>query len=94
MENIQTVSVVYTGFPGWGVPGAMGMGTFYIGESQNFAFFKLENFQKMLKNQWKIYNFLTIVKEILRFFENFIEMSWKLREKFRKFWKYGFVGGF
>ena len=27
----------------------MGGGTFYIGEIKNFAFFKLENFQNLLK---------------------------------------------
>ena len=40
-------SVVYKGFPGWG---AMEGVVFSIGEVKNFAFFKIENFQKMLKN--------------------------------------------
>ena len=39
-----------------------------IEKSKISHFFKLENFQKMLKNQWKFYNFLKIFKEILRFF--------------------------
>ena len=87
-------AVVYTGFcVCGGVPGAWG-GTFFIGEIKNFAFFKLENFQKMLKNQWKIYNFLRILKEILRFFEKFYRnFRENLGKKFRKSWKYGFVGG-
>ena len=40
-------------------------------KSKILRFFKLENFQKMLKKQRKNYNFLKIFKEILRFFENF-----------------------
>ena len=51
----------------------------------------------MLKNQWKFYNLLKFFKEILRFVENFFEIlskfSRKFMEKFRKFWKYGFVEG-
>ena len=35
---------------------------FYIGEIKNFAFFQTRTFSKMLKNQWKIYNFKKISK--------------------------------
>ena len=49
-ENL--LSVVYTGFRGWGgVPGVMGGGTFFIGENKNFAFFQTRKFAKKLKNQ-------------------------------------------
>ena len=44
-----------------GVAGATGV-LFAIGESKNFAFFKLENFQKMLKNHRKIIIFGKVVK--------------------------------
>ena len=65
-------AVVFTGFcVGGGGREQWGGSSFFIGEIKNFAFFKLENFQKMLKNQWKFYNFLKNFKEILRFFENF-----------------------
>ena len=50
----------------------------------------------MLKNQRKFYNFLKNFKEILLIFWKFLKIlskfSRKCREKFRKFWKYGFVG--
>ena len=59
----------------------MGGVHFYIGEIKNLAFFKLEKFQKILKNQWEIYNFLKNLKEILRFFENFKKMLSKISEK-------------
>ena len=47
-------AVVYTGFRGWGgVPGAMwGVGVLFpLEKSENFAFFKKENFQNMLNTQ-------------------------------------------
>ena len=48
-------SVVYTGFLGWGgVTGAMGGGTFYIGEIKNFAFFQTRKFSKNVKKSMKI----------------------------------------
>ena len=39
-------------------PGSNGGGDFFTLEKSKISrFFKLENFQKMLKKQWKIYNF-------------------------------------
>ena len=49
----------------------------------------------MLKKQFKIYNFLKICKEILRFFEIYLNFYRNFREnlgKIKKLWKYGFVG--
>ena len=48
--------VVYTGFRGWmgGGPGNKGGVLFCIGEIKIFAFFKLENFQKVFKKSMKI----------------------------------------
>ena len=66
---------------GGGVPGAWGGGIFSLEKSKISHFFKLENFQKMLKNQWKFYNFLKIFKEILWFVENFIEIFAKIQGK-------------
>ena len=41
-----------------GGPWRNGGGDFFTLEKSKFSrFFKLENFQKMLKKQWKIYNF-------------------------------------
>ena len=65
---------------------------FYIGEIKNSAFFKFENFQKMLKNQWKIYNFWKLFRKFCDFFKFLSKFSRKFKEKFRKFWKYAFVG--
>ena len=49
-ENL--LSVVYTGFRGWGGgPGRLGGVLFYIGENKNFAFFQTRKFAKKLKNQ-------------------------------------------
>ena len=66
------------------------MGGFLTLEKSKISrFFKLENFQKNLKKQRKIYNFLKNLKEILRFFEivlkiyrNFRENLGKIIEKF------------
>ena len=53
--------VVYTWIRGWGIPGAMAGGLLLTSEKAKiFRFLKLENFQKMLKSQWKIYNILKI----------------------------------
>ena len=54
-----------------GVPGATeGRGYFFtLKKSKISRFVKLENFQKLLKNQGKFIHFLKILKEILRFFE-------------------------
>ena len=72
----------------WGV-------LFEIGESKKFAFYQTRKFSKNVKNQWKNYIFGKFFKEILRFFENVVNIlskfSRKFREKFRKFWKYGFI---
>ena len=54
-----------------GVPGAMGGYFLTLEKAKISRFFKLENFQKMLKNQWKNYTFLKILKENLQFFEIF-----------------------
>ena len=44
-----------------GGPGRLGEGYFFTLEKSKIShFLKLENFQKMLKNQWKFYNFLKI----------------------------------
>ena len=73
------------GFRGWGeVPGATGRVLIDIGESKISRFFILENFQKLLKNQLKNYNFLKIFKEILRFFEIFLQFSRNLHENLGK----------
>ena len=53
-------------------------GTFSLEKGKISRFLKLENFQKMLKKQWKFYNFLKNFKEILRFFENVIESFAKI----------------
>ena len=54
-------------------------------EKQNiYRFFKLENFQKMLKNQWKINTFLKDLKEGLRFFERFLKSYRNFRENLRE----------
>ena len=67
------------------------------GKSIISHFFELEIFQKMLKKQWKFYNFLKILKEILLFLEKFLKIFSKFyrkfREKFRKIWKDGFAVG-
>ena len=42
---------IYTGFRGWGGTREQWAVRFEIGESKNFDFFKLENFQKMLKSK-------------------------------------------
>ena len=77
-----------------GVPRAMG-GTFSHLKNKKFSLFQTRKFSKNFKNQWKIYNFLKIVKEILRFFEKVFKIlskfSRKFREQFRKLWKYAFV---
>ena len=63
---------------GWGL-GSNGGGYFLTLENAKISrFFKLENVQKMFKNQWKNYNFLKIFKEILRFVESFIEIFAKM----------------
>ena len=62
-----------------GVPGAMG-GIFYNGEIKNFSFFQTWKFSKNVKNQWKMYSFLKVFKEILRFFEKFLKFYRNFRE--------------
>ena len=51
-------TVVYTGFWAWGGPGrngpVWGEGTFFIGESKNFAFFQARKFSKNVKKSMKI----------------------------------------
>ena len=51
-------AVVYTGFWAWGGgPGSNGPvwgGTFFIGESKNFAFFQGRKFSKNVKKSMKI----------------------------------------
>ena len=63
---------------GGGVPGSNGGILFELEKSKISRFFKLEKFHKMFKKSMKNYNFLKICKEILRFFENFIEIFAKI----------------
>ena len=61
-----------TGFRGWGSREFWGessrnqwrnqKSTYYLGEMKNCAFFKFENFQKILKDQWNTNNFEKIFK--------------------------------
>ena len=76
------------------IPGSMGGVLFYIGEIKNFAFLKLENFQKMFKKSIKYWYFFENVKGNFAIF-------WKCFKSlsiFRKIlgkkliWKSGFVG--
>ena len=65
LEVREDIPLVYTGFRGWrgGGSGRNGGGVlFYIEEIKKFDFFKLENVQKVLENQWKFYNFYKIFK--------------------------------
>ena len=50
-------------------------------------------FKKCLKNQRKISNFLKILRKFCDFLKILSQFSQKCREKFRKFSKYGLVGG-
>ena len=91
--------VVYRGFLGCGgTREQWGGGTFWHWRNQKFRVFSNSKiFKKCLKNQWKNYNYLKILKEILRFFEIFLKSLSKFSRKFngkcRKFWKCAFVGG-
>ena len=59
----------------WGRgPGSNGGVLFYIGEIKNLAFFKLENFKTFIKINEKFIIFKKFLKEILRFFENFVKI--------------------
>ena len=51
-------------------------------EIKNVALFKLEMFENILKNL-KIYYFLNILKEILRFFEKSFKILSKFSRRFR-----------
>ena len=70
----QSDSVVYTGFRGWGVPGAMGGVLFYIGEIENLVFFHTRKISKNFKKSMKI----KILKKFWRKFgknlENLVNM--------------------
>ena len=96
IENLFLLSSLYR-ILGLGVPGAMvplGSGTFFIGESKNFAFFQARTFSKNVKkNQWKFYNCLKVLREFSDFLKILQKFSRKFKEKFRELWKYGFVGG-
>ena len=73
---------------GGGVPGAMvplGGGTFFIEEIKNFAFFKLENCQKMFKNQWKIYNFSKTLRKLCDFLKILSAFSQNLGKNLENF---------
>ena len=71
----------------WGV-------RFYIGEIKNLGFFKLENFQKIIKKiNEKLEFFGKLLMKFYDFLKNFIEFSRKFSEKLRKLWKYRFVVG-
>ena len=53
-EFLKYESVFYIGFRGWGgVPGAMGVVLFDIGESKNFAFFANSKLSKNVKKSMK-----------------------------------------
>ena len=52
-----------------GVPGAMGGGTFYIGEIKNVAFLQTRKVSKDFKKAMKNLQFLKILNEIFRFFD-------------------------
>ena len=57
-QGIKLIAVVYTGFSAWGgVPAAIvpfGGGTFFIGESKNFAILQTRKFSKNAKKSMKI----------------------------------------
>ena len=62
-----------------GVPGAMwGGGPFSHWRKQKCRVFQTRKFSKNVKKAMKNYNFLKIFKEILRFFENFVENFTKI----------------
>ena len=66
---------------GGGGTGNNGEGTFYIGESKNFEYFHTRKISKIVKNLWKIYNFLKIVKEFCnfwKFLKSFIDIFAKI----------------
>ena len=64
--------------------------------SQKFRIFSNLNIFK--KSQKSNENFITFESfkrfcDFLKSFSNFIDVSRRFMENFRKFWKYGFVGG-
>ena len=61
-----------------------GGGTFSLEKSNISHFFKLENFQKMLKKQWKFYTFLKIYMKNFAIFENFLKFYRNFRENLGK----------
>ena len=61
-----------------GVPGAMGGGLFYSGEIKKFSLFTNSKLFKKIKKSMKNLQFFEYKKEILRFFENFIEIFAKI----------------
>ena len=73
-ERIDSIAVVYTGFRGWGGGSQEQWGYFFTLEKSKISrFFQTRKFSKYVKKSMKIYNFLKILKEILRFFENFFK---------------------
>ena len=61
----------------WGV-------LFYIGEIENLVFLHTRKISKNFKNLWKFYNFLKIVKQILRFSENVFKFLRNFHENLGK----------
>ena len=74
-------------------PGSKGGGFFFHWRNQNFRVFSNSKiFKKGLKKQWKIY-VLKSLRKFCDFLKILSKFSQKFRENFRKFSKYGRVGG-
>ena len=66
-KKLDSCTVVYTGFRGWGVQWAIGgWYSFTLEKPKISRFFKLETFQKCQKINENFFNSLKIFKEILR----------------------------
>ena len=72
-------SVVYLGFRGWGGGSREQWGGVFLTlEKAKFSRFSNLKIFKNVKKSMKNYNYLKIVKESLRFFENFIQILPKI----------------
>ena len=92
-SRVEGFSSLYRIFR-WGVPGAMvPFGGYYFIVEKKFAFFQIRKISEMLKNQWKIYNFLKIVRKFCDFLKILLKFSQNFREISRKLSKYGPVRG-
>ena len=77
--------MVYTGYRGWwAVRRDLGGFFFTLEKAKISNFFKLENFQNMLKNQRNFYNFFQNLQENLAIFENFLTFHRNFRENLGK----------